>query len=78
MDTTFEVWRERATGRLWAVRLEIGDVTGAVRVEPAEINPEWLSSCNDSVAAGGDVQRRRDEFSLVGPGELILLSAETD
>ncbi|HET6848765.1 MAG TPA: hypothetical protein VFH74_07890 [Gaiellales bacterium] len=76
--TTYEVWRERATSRLWAVRLEAGIVTGAIEVEPSEVNPDWLSSYAYSPSTGAEVEQRREAFSLVGPGELILLSAESD
>lgn len=74
----YEFWKDRA-GRVWAVKLIDGDVTGACGpLAGARVDAGRLPTYDYDNVAGARIQRQREEFLTVSEPELILLSAETD
>lgn len=74
----YEFWRDR-TGRVWAVKLVAGDVTGACGpLAGAQVDASRLPTYDYDDVAGARIQRQREHFLPVSELELILLSAETD
>jgi hypothetical protein len=75
--TGYEFWRNRATGEIWAVRLDDGDVDGAFGpLSGRQIDRSCLPVYD--YADGSFIQRHRERFALVPEGDILLLSAETD
>jgi hypothetical protein len=63
--TEHEFWRERSTGRVYAVRLVDGLVTGwCGPLDASEVEDEFLPSFDYSEERAGWVDLHREEFEL--------------
>ena len=60
-----EFWRDRATGRVYALELEDGVVTGSCGpLAPSEIEERFLSSFDYSASDAGWLEANRERFDL--------------
>jgi len=76
---TYEFWRERGTGDIWAVELEDGIVAAcAGPLRPGDIDPAFLDGYDYSPAEAARLEAAREEFDLLDEAALLLLSAGGD
>lgn len=65
---TYELWRERESGEVWAMRLVEGVVVGCCGpLGPRERDARYLSSLDYSPERVDWVERHRDAFDLAEP-----------
>jgi hypothetical protein len=75
--TGYELWRDRANGEIWAVRLVDGDVDGAFGpLSGSQVDRSCLPV--HDYADGSFIQLHRERFALVSEADILLLSAESD
>ncbi len=76
---TYEFWREKGTGDVWAVELTDGVVTGAAGpLHWSEIKLAYLHGYDYSPTEAVRVEAVREEFELVDERALLLFSASAD
>jgi len=76
---TYEFWRERTSGDIWAVELEDGIVAAcAGPLHPGDINPAYLDGYDYSPAEAERLDGAREEFDLLDEKALLLLAAGGD
>lgn len=66
--TTYELWRERRSGEVWAVHLRDGIVIGCCGPLAArECDPQFLHGLDYAGDLAEWIDGRRDEFDLAEP-----------
>lgn len=74
-----EFWRELATGRIYAVELTDGVVTGSCGPLGAlDLDPTFLTTYRYSTAGAEALEQRRELFIPMTEGEIVLRSATAD
>ena len=62
---TFEYWRERETGEVWAVELLEGVVVGCCGpLDPSELEEQFLKAFDYTAERATWVEANRDAFDL--------------
>jgi hypothetical protein len=62
---TYEYWRERDTGEVWAVKLLDGVVTGCCGpLDPSELEEQFLRTFDYSAERAAWTEAHRDAFDL--------------
>lgn len=65
---TYEYWRARATGRIWAVKMLDGVVVGCCGpLEPHECEEEFLKALDYSPEGATWTEAHRDGYDLYEP-----------
>ena len=65
---TFELWRDRRSGEVWAVRLVEGVVEGCSGpLRPRDRDPRYLDGLDYSVQHADRFERERAEFEVAEP-----------
>ena len=75
----YEFWRERESGRVWAVELRDGIVRGAcgpLRLD--QISRDYLRGYAYADELGREIEGRRAEFDLLTEEALLLYGAQAD
>ena len=73
---TYEFWRERSTGDIWAVEFDDGIVAAcAGPLHPRDIDPQYLDGYDYSRAEAARLEAAREEFDLLDEEALLLLAA---
>jgi hypothetical protein len=74
-----EFWRELATGRVYAIELTDGVVTGSCGPLAAiDLDPTFLTTYRYSTVGAVALERRRESFELMTESEILLRSAAAD
>ena len=65
---TYEFWRERASGEVWAVELLMGVVVGTCGpLDHSEIEEEFLDALDYTAERSTWIETRRDAFDPYDP-----------
>jgi hypothetical protein len=68
---TFEFWRERETGEVWAVELLDGVVVAHCGpLHHSEVDAQFLETFDYRVSGSDEIEAERDRFDLVEPALL--------
>ncbi len=66
---TYELWRDPASGEVWAIRLVEGVVEGCCGPLPShDRDPRYLDGLDYSAEQVGRLERDRESFELVEHG----------
>jgi len=65
MPIVYEYWQHRASGEVWAVKLNDGRVIGATRLSQADVNQDLLPYLTYRADDLADFQKRQDEFRRI-------------
>jgi hypothetical protein len=76
---THEFWRETKTGEIWAIELSDGAVSGCCGpLAPDAVATDYLLGYDYTAALAAELDRRREEFELLGEEALLFLHAASD
>jgi hypothetical protein len=77
---TYEFWRERASGEVWAIELLDGIVVGSCGpLHWSEINPSFLRSGYEYAPdEGAALEGRREEFEPLDEAAVVLIRGSVD
>ena len=74
-----EFWRELTTGRIYAIELKDGVVTGSCGpLNAVDLDPAFLTTYRYSTAGAAALERRRESFVPMTESEILLRSAAAD
>jgi hypothetical protein len=65
MATVYEYWQHRATGDVWAVKLDDGRVAGITEIRRDDVNGELLPYLPYRMTDAAQFEKSRDDFRRV-------------
>lgn len=74
-----EFWQELTTGRIYAIELTDGVVTGSCGpLSAVDLDPTFLTTYRYSTVGASALERRRESFVPMTESEILLRSAAAD
>jgi|SRR5215813_46395 len=61
----YEYWQHRATGEVWAIKLNDGRVVGAAQIARNDVSAELLPYLAYRIDDVADFEKRRDDFTRI-------------